>query len=147
MSATNRQASEAIRVYQAALVQEAVAHASDATSAAGMPPCLPRHAPTPGEHLAYLAEAVAQDDPRLFDDYVRWLQAFLAAPCTGPDVVHHLLEDLQWAIGQVLPAPLAAAVEPFVSSAEAVRQGARPGEPPGRRSTLRRLARITWQRS
>ena len=119
MSAMNRQASQAIREQQDALVQAVSAHVS------GRPLELETLRP-PGEHLAFLAEAVALDDPRLFDDHVRWLQSFLNA--AEPNAIPEMLERLQSAIGQVLPASLAAAVTPFVSSGLAV---ARHVVPPG----------------
>ncbi len=70
-------------------------------------------------HLTYLAEAVVAADPSLFNDYVAWVKALFAG-LGFPETA--LADTLTWtreALREGLPAELWAAVEPYLTAAQA----------------------------
>lgn len=67
-------------------------------------------------HLAYLAEAVAAAEPRLYVDYLGWAKVVLARRNVLPEDLHSHIECLTRVVREELPARLLAAVDPFLEA-------------------------------
>ena len=68
-------------------------------------------------HLAYLAAAVTYSSPALFNDYIAWAKAVLAAHGVGTEDVDGNLVCLRDVLGERLPGGMGEAVAPYVQAA------------------------------
>ena len=74
-----------------------------------------------GYHIAYIADAMALDRPRLFRDYVAWIDGFLRRRGVGDDHLPETLEMLARVVSEdsALSTPLQSAVALVLAQARA----------------------------
>ncbi len=82
-----------------------------------------------GYHLAYLSEAIAANQPSLFEDYALWAQALFTGLGFRPDTLKITLECTREVLAERLPPAMNAVVQTFLNSA-LLRLGQPTGIPP-----------------
>ncbi len=68
-----------------------------------------------GYHLAYLSEAIANDAPALFADYIAWVKALFAGLEFSPDAVAKTLDATQVVMREQLAPEMAMLVDEYIA--------------------------------
>lgn len=94
-------------------------------------------------HLTYLAEAIAAQDPSLFNDYVAWVKVLFAGLGFARSALSDTLRWTREALRAGLPPAMQKVSEPYLAAAEATLPGATAVPPSflGDESPLTQLAR------